>query len=148
MKLYSSVQQNHQVTARSTGYPDGSFSLKLFSSTLHQKSYLSVDHITDKNFKKLFKTFWEGQGVPGKKGIQSLEGYPEGLDLENWECQGVNRDGVHFVGGGDWQDETAFCVGLDGRTLKVVSKYEKLGKDAPLTLDQWLYNDYEPDNDK
>ena len=81
---------------------------------------------------KIFKRFEEleilknGEGIflPRKTG--TLKGFPTGLDLENWELEGISNnfeeDEPAIMGvwaGGDWQEMTHFNIVIEDKKVYV-----------------------------
>ena len=43
---------------------------------------------------------------------KELEGWPDGLDMENFEVDSIHSESIVFVSGGDWQDMVSVSLGL------------------------------------
>jgi hypothetical protein len=56
--------------------------------------------------------------------MKDLEGFPKGLDLENCEPLGVEKDKIWFTAGGDWQQSINFAVELKGGKLRITNLYD------------------------
>lgn len=59
-----------------------------------------------------------------KSKLKDLDGFPQGLDLENCELIRYGKDIAYFEAGGDWQRGVAFGVGLKDGKLAIVSKFD------------------------
>jgi hypothetical protein len=55
----------------------------------------------------------------GKRYKVKFAGWPEGLDMENFEIDGIGGDFIVFLSGGDWQElvPVKLCLKRDSRTL-------------------------------
>lgn len=108
---------------------------------------------------RVFKRFEEleilkdGEGIflPRKTG--TLKGFPTGLDLENWELEGISNnfedDEPAILGvwaGGDWQEMTYFNIVVEDKKVYVVpfDGLDVLGTGKTLTAKEFkkLYKKY------
>lgn len=82
---------------------------------------------------KVFKRFEEleilkdGEGIFLPKKTGRLKGFPAGLDLENWELEGISNnfedDEPAILGvwaGGDWQEMTYFNIVIEDKKVYVI----------------------------
>lgn len=79
------------------------------------------------DFKITFIKFWKDPNK-GVYALQHLDGFPEGLDLENCEITHVADDHVCIKAGGDWQELVPFCVYLKRGKLVIKDVYMDQGK--------------------
>jgi len=70
---------------------------------------------SDPEFKKVFSFYWNGKGK-----LPSIEGFPEGLDLENLDINDIKEDSIQLVGGGDWQESIPFSFAVKASNKKPV----------------------------
>lgn len=108
---------------------------------------------------KVFKRFEEleilkeGEGIFLPKKTGRLKGFPTGLDLENWELEGVSNnfedDEPAILGvwaGGDWQEMTYFNIVVEDKKVYVVpfDGLDVLGTGKTLTAKEFkkLYKKY------
>lgn len=108
---------------------------------------------------KVFKRFEEleilkdGEGIFLPKKTGRLKGFPTGLDLENWELEGISNnfedDEPAILGvwaGGDWQEMTYFNIVVEDRKVYVVpfDGLDVLGTGKTLTAKEFkkLYKKY------
>ena len=108
---------------------------------------------------KVFKRFEEleilkdGEGIFLPKKTSSLKGFPTGLDLENWELEGISNnfedDEPAILGvwaGGDWQEMTYFNIVVEDKKVYVVpfDGLDVLGTGKTLTAKEFkkLYKKY------
>lgn len=108
---------------------------------------------------KIFKRFEEleilkdGEGIFLPKKTGRLKGFPTGLDLENWELEGVSNnfedDEPAILGvwaGGDWQEMTYFNIVVEDKKVYVVpfDGLDVLGTGKTLTAKEFkkLYKKY------
>lgn len=108
---------------------------------------------------KVFKRFEEleilkdGEGIFLPKKTGSLKGFPTGLDLENWELEGISNnfedDEPAILGvwaGGDWQEMTYFNIVVEDKKVYVVpfDGLDVLGTGKTLTAKEFkkLYKKY------
>lgn len=108
---------------------------------------------------KVFKRFEEleilkeGEGIFLPKKTGRLKGFPTGLDLENWELEGVSNnfedDEPAILGvwaGGDWQEMTYFNIVVEDKKVYVVpfDGLDVLGTGKTLTAKAFkkLYKKY------
>jgi len=59
-----------------------------------------------------------------KSKLKDLDGFPQGLDLENCELIRYGKDIAYFEAGGDWQRGVVLGVGLKDGKLAIVSKFD------------------------
>jgi hypothetical protein len=59
--------------------------------------------------------------------LQDLDGYPKGLDLENFEIFDIGGDYVTFIGGGDWQEMERFTVAEKDGKIAIIPLYDGEG---------------------
>lgn len=108
---------------------------------------------------KVFKRFEEleilkdGEGIFLPKKTGRLKGFPTGLDLENWELEGISNnfedDEPAILGvwaGGDWQEMTYFNIVVEDKKVYVVpfDGLDVLGTGKTLTAKEFkkLYKKY------
>lgn len=108
---------------------------------------------------KIFKRFEEleilkdGEGIFLPKKTGRLKGFPTGLDLENWELEGISNnfedDEPAILGvwaGGDWQEMTYFNIVVEDKKVYVVpfDGLDVLGTGKTLTAKEFkkLYKKY------
>lgn len=108
---------------------------------------------------KVFKRFEEleilkdGEGIFLPKKTGRLKGFPIGLDLENWELEGISNnfedDEPAILGvwaGGDWQEMTYFNIVVEDKKVYVVpfDGLDVLGTGKTLTAKEFkkLYKKY------
>jgi hypothetical protein len=60
-------------------------------------------------------------------GLMNIDGFPQGLDLENCEAIRIEPDKIYFSAGGDWQQSVNFAVELKGKKLRITHLYEEVG---------------------
>lgn len=65
-----------------------------------------------------------------KSKLKDLDGFPQGLDLENCELIRYGKDIAYFEAGGDWQRGVVLGVGLKDGKLAIVSKFDDVHPQA------------------
>jgi hypothetical protein len=96
------------------------------------KALVTEDELrTNVHFLQAVYDFFKDEENPGKIDVfgnrhkmQGLESFPKGLDLENCELLGVEKDKIWFSAGGDWQQAINFSVELKNGKFAITNLFD------------------------
>jgi hypothetical protein len=96
------------------------------------KALITEDELRENvRFLQAVYDFFKDEENPGKVNIYRnhnklgyLDGFPKGLDLENCELLGVEKDKIWFAAGGDWQQMINFAVELKNGKLAITNLFD------------------------
>lgn len=92
-----------EICGKRIAVEDGAYD---FDNSLKEEVRSKVK-ITDPKFMKAFyRVYLENS----RYGLKDLEGFPEGLDLENCDIVSLGKDHIQFSAGGDWQNPVSFSL--------------------------------------
>ena len=92
--------------------------------------------ITDPAYKKVFGDLWHRNG----RKWNGVEGWPDGIDLENIDITHLGEDSIQIEAGGDWQNPITFSLAVVAKTCKpkIVGLYDSISKTPAAEINSYV----------
>lgn len=134
------IAQRFSTTGFQSGKEVGKFrydpdarKLRVLSLRENAKSKLQV---TDPKF---MKAFYDVYLKDSRYNLKDLEGFPEGLDLENCDIVCIGNDFIQFEAGGDWQNPVSFSLVVSAQgEPRIAGLYESISKSPKKKISAYI----------